>query len=147
MSEFPAKIAQFIDQQIESLAQLEALLLLRTRPDHIWVVDEIAKSLYITPEMTDLLLTDLIRRGWADPRSTRCWSPRSSRIRCSTERSSGSTGRCECRHVDHGPELVEGGVFFFLLLGLGAQGGNTRYAAVGCSSSLLDADASSSQGS
>jgi hypothetical protein len=66
MSEFPAKVALFIDQQIESLAQLEALLLLRTQPDRKWIVDELAKSLYITSEMADLLLADLIRRGWAD---------------------------------------------------------------------------------
>ena len=42
-----------------------------------------------------------IRIGLADPRSTRCWSHRSSRIRCSTERSSASTAPCECRLVDH----------------------------------------------
>jgi hypothetical protein len=65
MSEFPARIAQFIDQQIESLAQLEALLLLRQQPDRGWDVGDVAKSLYITPEMAGPLMADLQRRGWA----------------------------------------------------------------------------------
>jgi hypothetical protein len=64
-SEFPAEIAQFIDQQIESLAQLEALLLLRGEPERVWDATEIAKALYITPDMAGSLLADLARRGYA----------------------------------------------------------------------------------
>jgi hypothetical protein len=63
--EFPAEIAQIIDQQIESLAQLEALLLLRKDPARYWTSEEIAKALYITPEMASLLLADMARRGLA----------------------------------------------------------------------------------
>jgi DNA-binding MarR family transcriptional regulator len=63
--EFPARIAQFIDQHIESLAQLEALLLLRKQPERAWDIAEIAKSLYITAEMASSLLADMERRGWA----------------------------------------------------------------------------------
>jgi hypothetical protein len=65
MTEFPARIAQFIDQQIESLAQLEALLLLRKQPERGWDLEEIAKTLYLTPEMAAALMVELQRRGWA----------------------------------------------------------------------------------
>ena len=64
-NEFPGEISQFIDQQIESLAQLEALLLLREDRQRAWRVDEIAKALYITPEMAGALLADMGRRGFA----------------------------------------------------------------------------------
>lgn len=64
-NEFPAEIAQFIDQQIESLAQLEALLLLRREPERVWTVEDIAKTLYITPEMASTLLADMARHGYA----------------------------------------------------------------------------------
>ena len=63
--EFPAEIAQFIDQHIESLAQLEVLLLLREEPQRAWKTAEIAKALYITTEMADPLLADMGRRGFA----------------------------------------------------------------------------------
>jgi hypothetical protein len=63
--EFPAEISQFIDMQIESLAQLEAILLLRQDPARQWTSEEIAKALYITPGMACLLLSDMARRGLA----------------------------------------------------------------------------------
>jgi len=63
--EFPAGIAQFIDQQIESLAQLEAIILLRKDPARYWTSEEIAKALYITPDMAGLLLAEMARRGFA----------------------------------------------------------------------------------
>jgi hypothetical protein len=63
--EFPAEIAQFIDQHIESLAQLEALLLLRENPSRSWDAAEIAKALYITPDMAESLMADMGRRGFA----------------------------------------------------------------------------------
>jgi hypothetical protein len=62
---FSAEILQFIDQHIESLAQLEILLLLRKDVERQWDAEEIAKALYITPEMAGLLLADVGRRGFA----------------------------------------------------------------------------------
>jgi hypothetical protein len=62
--EISAEILQFINQHIESLAQLEALLLLKKNPAQQWDADGIAKALYITPEMAGQLLSDLNRRGF-----------------------------------------------------------------------------------
>jgi hypothetical protein len=68
--DFPTDVKQFIGHHIESLAQLEALLLLRKDAEREWKTDEIAKILYITPEMSAALLADLARRGFAVPRET-----------------------------------------------------------------------------
>jgi len=61
--ELSARVCQFIDQNIESLAQLETLLLLRRHPDKSWDSAGIAKALYIAPEQAARLLADLGRRG------------------------------------------------------------------------------------
>jgi hypothetical protein len=60
----PAEILQFIDQHIESLAQLEGLLLLRADPGREWDTREIAKALYIPAEMAVSLLAEMGRRGF-----------------------------------------------------------------------------------
>ena len=46
----PSDIQQFILDRIDSIAQLEALLLLRESPDTWWDEDRIAERLYITVE-------------------------------------------------------------------------------------------------
>ena len=66
MSEaFPAELKQFIAQHVESLAQLEALLLLRQNSEQRWRSPELAARLYITPDMCEAILADLERRGFA----------------------------------------------------------------------------------
>jgi hypothetical protein len=62
--EFPIELRQFIAQHIESLAQLEALMLLRSDRQRHWGPAELAQRLYITPEMCQALLVDLNRRGF-----------------------------------------------------------------------------------
>ena len=63
--EFPTDVQRFIEQNIESLAQLEALLLLRKEPERQWAAADIGKALYIPPEMADSLLADFGKRGFA----------------------------------------------------------------------------------
>lgn len=62
MNDFPADVRQFIDQNIESLAQLEALLLLRKDPQRSWDAAEMAKALYLPVEMAQALLAEFGRR-------------------------------------------------------------------------------------
>jgi hypothetical protein len=64
--EFPVELRQFIAQNIESLAQLEALLMLRSESQRTWGPAELAQRLYITPEMCQALLVDLHRRGFIE---------------------------------------------------------------------------------
>ena len=66
MSEaIPTELAQFIDQNVESLAQLEALLLLQNEPQRHWTVEALSKALYITTDTAAALLADLSTRGFA----------------------------------------------------------------------------------
>ena len=53
----PADVRQFILRQIDSIAQLEALLLLSATPQ--WSVSSLARRLYITEPDTSGLLTHL----------------------------------------------------------------------------------------
>lgn len=62
--DFGAEIRQFIDQNIESIAQLEALILLRQDAQRRWGAEEIGKALYIPTEMAAILLADFGRRGF-----------------------------------------------------------------------------------
>ena len=59
-----ADVRQFIDQNIESLAQLEALILLWRDPQRGWDAKEIGKALYIPPDSAAALLADFRRRGF-----------------------------------------------------------------------------------
>jgi hypothetical protein len=59
------QLKQFVEQHIETVPQLEALLLLRKEPQREWSAADIAKTLYIPPEVAASLLADFVRRGFA----------------------------------------------------------------------------------
>lgn len=61
---FSAELEQFIAQHIESLAQLETLLLMRREPERQWDCAKLSRELYITPDMCSGLVADLERRGF-----------------------------------------------------------------------------------
>lgn len=58
----PVEIRGFIAQQIESLAQLEALLLMKREPQRSWSAVELARQLYLSEEMCGAMLEELARR-------------------------------------------------------------------------------------
>ena len=62
--EFTSDVKQFIDQNIESIAQLEALLLMCRDAERGWDSAAIAKFLYIPPEMAATLLADFHLRRY-----------------------------------------------------------------------------------
>ena len=59
----PNDVRQFILTNIDSIGQLEALLLLRAAPTERWNVAAVAKRLYITEQETAPLLAGLCDRG------------------------------------------------------------------------------------
>jgi len=59
----PDDIKQFILKSIDSVAQLEALLLLRANPQGKWDVQAVAKRLYITEQDAFPLLARLSEQG------------------------------------------------------------------------------------
>ena len=62
--DFPAELEQFIAQHIESLAQLEMLILMRQDRERNWDCAEMSRQLYITGDMCGGLVGDLERRGF-----------------------------------------------------------------------------------
>jgi hypothetical protein len=63
-TDFPAEIEQFIGQHIESLAQLETLLLLWRDPTRVWTRCDLSRQLYVTPDVCTGIIADLERRGF-----------------------------------------------------------------------------------
>lgn len=55
----PEDVAQFIIEKIDSVAQLEALLLLRDNPQQQWDIAAVAKRLYIDDEQAGKVLARL----------------------------------------------------------------------------------------
>jgi hypothetical protein len=76
--EFPPGLKQFIEHHIESVPQLEALLLLRQDSQRQWAAGDIAKALYIPDEAAGSLLADFARRGFAIlvPSAAACYTYR-----------------------------------------------------------------------
>ena len=59
------ELKQFVEHHIESVPQLEALLLLRKEPQREWEAADISKALYIPDDVAGSLLIDFVRRGFA----------------------------------------------------------------------------------
>lgn len=57
-----AAVIQFILDQIESVPQLEALLLLSNTRPRKWTIDELSKRLYVKRETVRIILDDLLRK-------------------------------------------------------------------------------------
>lgn len=57
-------IREFIAQQIESVAQLEALLLLRQDSGRSWNAEDLSRRLYLSEQMCRAMLDDLERRRY-----------------------------------------------------------------------------------
>lgn len=58
-SDLPPEIRQFLADHIDSVADLEVLLLLRGAPDREWTAAEVGKMLYTMPEMCAVQLARL----------------------------------------------------------------------------------------
>ena len=59
----PPELGEFIAEHIDSIAQLEALLLARSTPDAIWDVQTTAKRLYISEQEALETLAHLADHG------------------------------------------------------------------------------------
>lgn len=61
--DFPADVGQFITEHINSVGQLEVLLLLRSSGDRAWTAVEISEALRTTSDMATEQLRELTARG------------------------------------------------------------------------------------
>jgi hypothetical protein len=72
MKNVPSDLRDFILRHIDSVAQLEALLLLRQHPDHDWTVEELAGRLYIAPDQAMPLLRQIKEAGFIETVDDKC---------------------------------------------------------------------------
>ena len=68
--EIPDDLRNFIVQQIDTIAHLEALLLLRDNPEEGWSSESIARRLYIGEDESSRVLNDLSQKGFLTLSST-----------------------------------------------------------------------------
>lgn len=57
------QVLQFVAEQIDTVPQLECLLLLHQRRGQVWIADDIAARIYISPQVAREILETLQRRG------------------------------------------------------------------------------------
>lgn len=60
----PEEIRQFVLENIESVAEMEGLLLMRKSPDSEWKADRLAKELYTSQQQAEDILFHLHSRGF-----------------------------------------------------------------------------------
>jgi hypothetical protein len=66
----PSEVKSFLLANIDSIAQLEALLLLRATPDQRYTCQAIAERLYMTQEDAAPFLSKLVTRGLIETTGT-----------------------------------------------------------------------------
>jgi hypothetical protein len=59
----PAEVKQFIAAEIESVGQLDVLLLLRGAPDKSWTASEVARALVMQAPSVEIWLEKMAARG------------------------------------------------------------------------------------
>jgi hypothetical protein len=64
IDDFPNNLKDFIARYIESIAQMEALFMLRLDEERRWTCEEVARGLYVSIDMCEAILRDLVRRGF-----------------------------------------------------------------------------------
>lgn len=67
MGDFPEDVKRFVLEAINSVYQLEALLLLRQAPDKTFSVAEVGQALYTPPEAIEEKLAEFLARGVLQP--------------------------------------------------------------------------------
>jgi hypothetical protein len=64
-SSIPDDVARFVLESVDSVAQLEALLLLRSSPEERWSAQALAARLYIDEKQTARILSDISKQSLA----------------------------------------------------------------------------------
>jgi hypothetical protein len=59
----PAHVLRFLEVNIDTVAQLETLLMMSEEPDRRWVIADVASRNYISEQRAEDTLTALKRRG------------------------------------------------------------------------------------
>jgi hypothetical protein len=68
----PAELREFLASHIDSIAELEALLLVRESRDAVWDVQSLAKRLYIDEQQATEVLSQLGAHGFVEGDADGC---------------------------------------------------------------------------
>jgi hypothetical protein len=60
--DIPARVLQFLAEKIDSVPQLEALLLMWENPQRAWSEDDVAARIYVSRQVAALILQSLQRQ-------------------------------------------------------------------------------------
>ncbi len=71
----PDDVAQLVIDKIDSVAELEALLLLRNEPGRRWTAGDISKRLYLADQDAAAILTALSSKGHYNPEGAYEYQP------------------------------------------------------------------------
>ena len=86
----PDEIKQFLIENIDSIAELEGLLLLRSNPNELWSANALAQRLYATQEQIENVLARLQTLGFlaikGDNPTTYFYKPRSAGLAQTVDR-------------------------------------------------------------
>lgn len=63
----PEDVRQFILDHIDSVAELEGLLILRRSPESPWSADSLSREIYTSREQAEEVLSKLSARGFLEP--------------------------------------------------------------------------------
>jgi hypothetical protein len=84
--EIPEAVRQLIADLIDSIAELETILLLRGHRDREWTAEEAGARLYVTAADAALLLSELAERGFLAERDQRYrYEPRTPELESSVD--------------------------------------------------------------
>jgi len=59
----PNDVYHYIVEHVDSVPELESLMLLYENPEKSWSIEEVARRIYISPTMAVALLAKLVREG------------------------------------------------------------------------------------
>ena len=62
-NEVPANVLRFLEKNIDTVPQLETLLMMSETPDRRWLIADVASRNYITEQRASDTLNALLRRG------------------------------------------------------------------------------------
>jgi hypothetical protein len=68
----PAELRDFIAKSIDSVGQLEALLLLRGNPEQAWDAAQLARRLYVNEAEAAAIFVHLVEQGFATAEGASC---------------------------------------------------------------------------
>jgi len=103
--EVPAHVLRFLERNIDTVPQLETLLMMSEAPDRRWLIADVASRNYITEQRASDTLNALLRRGlvsWEESPPAFRFNPATDEIRAAVA----DLARCYQRSLSRITELI-----------------------------------------